>query len=261
MNRPANKPDHSLAEKEPPENQSGQRKWLKPVILLAVVVTAGLLFWRFGEFVELDYLATKESQLQDFRLQSPLLVYGIALCVYVLVTGLSLPGAAALSLLYAWYFGFIPGVILISFASTLGATIAFLTSRFLLRDTVQSKFGDRLTSFNEHLKQQGAFYLFTLRLIPLVPFFVINLVMGLTPIRVTTFWWVSQIGMLPGTCVYVYAGSRVPTLQTLADEGAGAVFTPSQLIQITIAFAMLGLFPVAAKWLLSLRNRSQAEQT
>ena len=85
--------------------------------------------------------------------------------------------------------------------------------------------------------------------------------MGLTPIRVTTFWWVSQIGMLPGTCVYVYAGSRVPTLQTLADEGAGAVFTPSQLIQITIAFAMLGLFPVAAKWLLSLRNRSQAEQT
>ena len=157
MNRPANKPDHSLAEKEPPENQSGQRKWLKPVILLAVVVTAGLLFWRFGEFVELDYLATKESQLQDFRQQAPLLVYGIALCVYVLVTGLSLPGAAALSLLYAWYFGFIPGVILISVASTLGATIAFLTSRFLLRDTIQLKCGDRLISFNEHLEQQGAF--------------------------------------------------------------------------------------------------------
>ncbi|MDF1843411.1 MAG: TVP38/TMEM64 family protein [Rubripirellula sp.] len=261
MNRPANKPDHSLPENGPGENQKGQQKWIKPITLLAVVITAVLLFWRFGEFVELDYLATKESQLQDFRQQSPLLVYGIALGVYVLVTGLSLPGAAALSLLYAWYFGFIPGVILISFASTLGATIAFLTSRFLLRDTVQSKFGDRLTSFNEHLKQQGAFYLFTLRLIPLVPFFVINLVMGLTPIRITTFWWVSQIGMLPGTCVYVYAGSRVPTLQTLADEGAGAVFTPSQLIQITIAFAMLGLFPVAAKRLLSLRNRSQAEKT
>ncbi|MDG2221823.1 MAG: TVP38/TMEM64 family protein [Rubripirellula sp.] len=260
MNQPSNMPSEPTAQTESAEERTGQSKWLKPVILLAVIVTAALLFWRFGEFAELDYLATKESQLQAFRQQSPLLVYGIALLVYVLVTGLSLPGAAALSLLYAWYFGFVPGVILISFASTLGATVAFLTSRFLLRDTVHLKFGDRLTTFNEHLEQQGAFYLFTLRLIPLVPFFVINLVMGLTPIRITTFWWVSQIGMLPGTCVYVYAGSRVPSLQTLADQGAGAVFSSSQLIQITIAFAMLGLFPITAKWLLSLRDQSHAEQ-
>lgn len=241
--RPDNHPE--------PGPQNERRSLVKPVILLSVVATAVVLFFQFGEYLQLDYLATQETQLRGFQHDHPWLVYGIAFIVYVLVTGLSLPGAAALSLVYAWYFGFASGVVLISFASTTGATVAFLTSRFLFRDSVQARFGDRLTTFNRHLENDGPFYLFTLRLIPLVPFFVINLVMGLTPIRVITFWWVSQIGMLPGTAVYVYAGSRVPSLQTLADDGAGAVFSGAQLLQITIAFALLGLFPIVTKALLS----------
>ena len=226
-------------------------RWGKPIMLLIIVATIGIVFTQFGHYLQLDYLATKEAQLRDFQSQHPVLVYGLAFLVYVAVTGMSLPGAAALTLVYGWYFGFVPTLILVSFASTAGATIAFLTSRYLLQSTVQSKFGDRLESFNHHLETDGAFYLFTLRLIPLVPFFVINLVMGLTPIKTRTFWWVSQLGMLPGTAVYCYAGSRVPNLTRLAEEGAGAVFSASQLVQITVAFGLLGAFPTITKFLLN----------
>ena len=119
--------------------------------------------------------------------------------------------------MYGWYFGLAPAVILVSFASTSGATIAFLLSRYLFRDAIQTRFRDQLAKFNQALQREGAFYLFTLRLIPAVPFFVINVVMGLTPIRTLTFWWVSQVGMLAGTIVYVYAGSTIPSLAHLAD--------------------------------------------
>ena len=239
-------------------NSPAATRWTKPVILLGLVAIAGFLLWQFGDYVRLDYLATKEGQLREFQADHPVLVFGIAFLVYVIVTGLSLPGAAALSLVYAWYFGFVPALILVSFASTAGATVAFLTSRYLLRDSVQSRFGSRLETFNQHLEEQGAFYLFTLRLIPLVPFFVINLVMGLTPLKARTYWWVSQIGMLPGTAVYVYAGSRVPNLSELAEHGAGAVFSPTQLLQITIAFALLGIFPLVAKLLIQWLSRETA---
>jgi uncharacterized membrane protein YdjX (TVP38/TMEM64 family) len=228
----------------------GGSRFAKPVLLLAVVSAIVFLFLQYGQYVQLDYLATKEAQLRSFQTEHPVLVFGIAFVVYVMVTGLSLPGAAPLTLVYGWYFGFLPAVVLISFASTAGATVAFFTSRYLLRDSVQSKFGARLKSFNEHLKEDGAFYLFTLRLIPLVPFFVINLVMGLTPLRVRTYWWVSQIGMLPGTAVYVYAGSRVPNLTELAEKGAAAVFSPGQILQLFVAFALLGIFPILIKLVL-----------
>ena len=224
----------------------------KPLILLVLAAVAGVLLSQFGHYLRLDYLATKESQMRAFQSEHPILVYGIAFAVYVVVTGMSLPGAAALTLVFGWYFGFLPTLLLVSFASTAGATIAFLTSRYLFRDAVQTRFGSRLESFNQHLDEEGPFYLFTLRLIPLVPFFVINLVMGLTPMRAKTFWWVSQLGMLPGTAVYVYAGSRVPNLAELAEKGAGAVLSPSQLFQLTFAFALLGLFPIVAKRLLGL---------
>lgn len=175
------------------------------------------------------------------------MVYGVAFLVYVVVTGLSLPGAAVLTLVYGWYFGLFRGIVLVSFASTAGATLAFLLSRFLFRDAIQKRFGQRLDSFNESLEREGPFFLFTMRLIPAVPFFVINAVMGLTPIRTTTFWWVSQLGMLAGTAVYVYAGSSVPNLQALADDGIGAVFSLSQLAQIVTAFVLLGLFPLIVR--------------
>jgi len=235
--------------KEPDENaprgNKGRKKLLVLGLLLLVVVVAST---QFRDQLSLDYLATKESQLSQFQTDHPVLVYGAAFLVYVTITGLSLPGAVIMSPLYGWYFGLWQSVVLVSFASTAGATVAFLLSRYLLRDGIDQKFGKRLQVFNQSLDKEGPFYLFTLRLIPAMPFFVINVVMGLTRIGTWTFWWVSQLGMLAGTFVYCYVGSRVPDLQTLADEGAQAVFSPRQLLQITSAFVLLGVFPLAVKF-------------
>jgi uncharacterized membrane protein YdjX (TVP38/TMEM64 family) len=231
-------------------SQASQRPWQKYALLAAIVIGASALYWRFGDALSLEALATKEVELKEYQQEHPLLVYGAAFGVYVVVTGLSLPGAAAMTLLVGWYFQFFRGVILVSFASTAGATIAFLLSRYLFRKGIQHKFGEKLKSFNAALDREGALYLFTLRLVPLVPFFVINVVMGLTRIRTWTFWWVSQLGMLAGTTVYVYAGSSVPDLKTLSEQGAKAVFSPAQLTQLTIALVLLGLFPLAVKFVM-----------
>jgi len=233
---------------DPPAGNAGFRN--KMIGLVVFVAAVALLYWKFGHYLRLDYLAQREAELKTWQVDSPLLVVGVAFLIYVTVTGSSLPGAALLTLVFGWYFDFWRGVVFVSFASTTGATIAFLLSRYFFRDAIEKRFGDRLRTFNESLEREGAFYLFTLRLIPAVPFFVINAVMGLTKIRTWTFWWVSQLGMLPGTAVYVYAGSRIPDLQTLSEKGVQAVFTPSQLTQITIAFVSLGVFPWAMKWLM-----------
>lgn len=186
-------------------------------------------------------------------------MFGAAFLVYVAVTGLSLPGATVLTLVYGWYFGLRDAFVLVSFASTTGATLAFLLCRFLFRETIQSRFGERLASFNDSLEKEGPFFLFTLRLIPAVPFFVINAVMGLTPIKTRTFWWVSQLGMLAGTVVYVYAGSSVPNLQALADKGINAVFTPGQMTQIVGAFVLLGIFPLIVRYAMKSLKRSKGK--
>lgn len=246
MSKSTIKPEPQSASQ--PSSQSKSGLWKKLTVLAIVVGVVALAYTQFGDALTLDSLAKQESQLREFQQLHPVMVFGIAFLIYVVVTGLSLPGAAVLTLLYGWYFGLAPGVILVSFASTMGATLAFLLSRFLFRDAIQRRFGDRLTKFNESLEREGPFFLFTLRLIPAVPFFVINAVMGLTPIRTRTFWWVSQLGMLAGTFVFVYAGSRVPALQTLADKGINAVFTPSQFSQIILALVLLGLFPLIARW-------------
>ncbi|MEO1616453.1 MAG: TVP38/TMEM64 family protein [Planctomycetota bacterium] len=213
----------------------------------------------FKDAWSLEALAARQSQLTAFQQDHPIAIYGLAFAVYAGVTGLSLPGAAPLTLVFAWFFGFWPAMILISFASTTGATIAFLSSRYLLRDTVRSRYGEKVGFIEKKIEQEGAYYLFTLRLIPAVPFFVINLAMGLTPIRTKTYWWVSQLGMLPGTAAYVFAGSRVPDLQTLADEGVGAVFSGTQLLQLLIAFAVLGLLPITLKYFLGSKGESTTE--
>jgi len=226
---------------EPKSKATGNRT--KLIVFALVVAVVAILYSQFSDQLTLDNLASKESALRDYQEQHPILVFGLAFLLYVTVTGLSLPGAAVLSLSYGWYFGLVPAFVLVSFASTAGATIAFLLSRYLFRDTIQNKFGVRLADFNKALEQEGAFYLFTLRLIPAVPFFVINVVMGLTPMRVWTFWWVSQLGMLAGTFVYIYAASSVPDLNTLAEQGTAGILTP----QLFAAFAALGLFPLAVK--------------
>ncbi|MEM6329858.1 MAG: TVP38/TMEM64 family protein, partial [Planctomycetota bacterium] len=218
----------------------------------------GAAYWKFGNPETLNWLAEQETSLKQYQASNFLLVFGIAFLAYVLVTGLSLPGAALMTLIMGWYFGWGPGTLLVSFASTTGATVAFLLSRYLFQDSIQQRFGDKLQAFNDALDREGAFYLFTLRLIPAVPFFVINVVMGLTKMRVSTYWWVSQLGMLAGTAVYCYAGSRIPDLRTLIDEGAGAVFTPGRLTQIAIAFTLLGAFPLVAKKAVGLLKRGAA---
>lgn len=234
---------------DPPKGGSGS-KW-KLVAFVVLAIGIAVVGFVFRETLSLQSLADRESQLRDFQSEHPVAVYAIAFLIYVGVAGLSLPGASALTLVYGWYFGFTDTLVLVSFASTMGATVAFLSSRYLLRDAVLSKYGDSISTFENRLAEEGAFYLFTLRLIPAVPFFVINLVMGLTPIRVKTFWWVSQLGMLPGTAVFVYAGSRVPNLGVLAEEGVGAVFSWIQIAQIFFAFALLGIFPLAVRFALS----------
>ncbi len=219
----------------------GSRARLGVLLAVAAVAVAGYL--RFGDALSLAAIAEQEAALRAFQQDHPWLVYGAAFLVYVAVTGLSLPGAAVLTLVFGWYFDFLRAVVLVSFASTTGASLAFVLSRYVFRDAVQSRFGGRLRAFNEALARDGALYLFTLRLVPAVPFFVINLVMGLTPLRLGAFWWVSQVGMLPGTAVYVYAGAAVPDLQVLSERGLGGIVSP----QVLAAFVLLGVFPLLVK--------------
>lgn len=230
-------------------------------VLVLFLSALGFCLWQFGDQLSLSKLAARETAFRHYQTEFPILVYLAAFFLYVAVAGLSLPGAAAMTLLIAWLFGFWRGLILVSFGSTSGATVAFLLSRYLLRQSVTARFGTKLQAFNEALRREGAFYLFTLRLIPAVPFFVINAVMGLTPIRVKTFFWVSQIGMLPGTAVYVYAGASVPGLQVLADNGINAIFTPGQMTQIVAAFVMLGLFPLVVRGLMRHPERSKVSDS
>ena len=222
------------------------RTWKKLTVVGLLGTAFVLIYWRFGDLLSLDYLAAREEVLRSYQQQHPWIAYVVAFAIYVLVTGLSIPGAVVLTLLYAWFFGFVPAVILVSFASTLGATVAFLVSRYLLRDVVQKKFGSRLRQFNDALQREGPFYLFALRLIPAVPFFAINIVMGLTMLKTSTFWWVSQIGMLAGTIVYVYAGASVPTLAELSERGTSSILT----VRVVAAFLAIGIFPLMVRFLL-----------
>jgi uncharacterized membrane protein YdjX (TVP38/TMEM64 family) len=219
------------------------------------VFAAIIVYFYFGDYLRVEYLAAREAELRTLRNTRPVLVFVAAFLIYVTVTGLSIPGATALSLVCGWIFGFLPGMVLVSFASTTGATIAFLLSRFLFRAAVERRFGNRLQSFMTALNREGPVFLLTLRLIPQVPFFIVNAVMGLTPMATHTFWWISQLGMLPGTAVYLYAGSRLPSLQNLADRGPRAILTP----QLAVAFGLLGIVPLLVRgtvwWIRMMRDK------
>lgn len=206
----------------------------KTLLLLAIVVA-------IATFYSLDaqqYLT--RAFFQTLYAENPLMTAGMFFLIYVAVTGLSLPGAAIMTLIGGAIFGLGTGLLIISFASTIGATLAFIFSRTLLRDWVQKRFTDYMETINKGVKKDGAFYLATLRLIPAVPFFVINLVMGLTPIRVWTFYWVSQIGMLPGTVVYVNAGAQLGQVEDISVQG---ILTP----ELIGSFVLLALFPWFAR--------------
>lgn len=234
-----------------PTKSTDRPRWLRLVLgLVLAIVVCGIVIAAFrlsgiGPMV-VDFLLTQLARLQQAQAEHPAAVYAGAFLLYVAVTGLSLPGAAVMSLAYGWMFGFWRALLLVSFSSTAGATVAFLLSRYLLQDFVQRRFGDKLAGFNQAFHRDGAFYLFTLRLIPAVPFFVVNAGMGLTPIRVRTYWWVSQLGMLPGTVVYVYAGTTLPGLEELKNPSVTRILSP----QLLIAFTLLGLFPLVIKKLM-----------
>lgn len=209
------------------------------VVVAVVVALVGAFFvLDAGEFFSLAHLKSHQARMYAYRAEHPL---GTALgffAVYVGVTGLSLPGAAVMSLAAGAIFGLLGGTLLVSFAATAGATVAFLLARFLFRDMVQRRFGDSLRTVNDGIARDGAFYLFTLRLVPVFPYFVINLVMALTPIRTWTFAWVSQVGMLAATIVFVNAGTQVARLDSVTG-----ILSPG----LVVSFTLLGLFPLIAK--------------
>ncbi len=211
----------------------------KILVLLAIVATVGAFFaLGWNRYFSLEFLKESQARFAELRATQPLTLAAAYFVTYVAVTALSLPGATIVTLAGGALFGLGWGLLLVSFASSIGATLAFLTARFLLRDSVQSRFGQRLAEINRGIDKDGAFYLFTLRLIPVVPFFVINLLMGLTKMKARTFYWVSQLGMLAGTAVYVNAGTQLGQLNSLQG-----ILSPALLG----SFVLLGLFPLMAR--------------
>jgi len=212
------------------------KKGLLFAILAALI--ASYFVFDLGQYFSLGYIKEQQSAFDALYQGNPALILGGFFLLYVIVTALSLPGAAIMTLAAGALFGFWIALALVSFASSAGATLAFLASRFLFHDAVQNRFGERLKKLNEGVKKEGEFYLFTLRLVPVVPFFIINLVMGLTPLKARTFYWVSQVGMLAGTAVYVNAGTQLGQIDSL--KGLLSV-------ELIGAFVLLGIFPWIAK--------------
>jgi uncharacterized membrane protein YdjX (TVP38/TMEM64 family) len=217
----------------------------KKIIILAAVAAliAAFVILDLGRYLSLSYIKESQERFAALYAGNKALVIGGYMAVYILVTSLSLPGAAVMTLLGGAMFGLLAGTIVVSFASTIGATAACLVARFVLRDWVQGRFEKRLRTVNEGIAREGAFYLFTLRLIPVFPFWVINLVMGLTKMPLLTFYWVSQLGMLPGTVVYVNAGRELAKI-----ESPSGILSPG----LIFSFVLLGLFPITAKKLMGL---------
>jgi uncharacterized membrane protein YdjX (TVP38/TMEM64 family) len=218
------------------------------VLILLGAIAAYFLF-DLGQYLSLENFKAQQAEIVAAKDANPVLYVAGFFLLYVAVTGLSIPGAAIMSLVAGALFGLVLGTVIVSFASSIGATLAFLSSRYLLRDWVQGKFGERLRAIDDGLAKDGAFYLFTLRLIPVFPFFVINLLMGLTRIRTWTFFWVSQLGMLAATVVFVNAGTQISQL-----ESTSGLLSPT----LIASFVALALFPWAAKGLIGYVNRRRA---
>ena len=215
-------------------------KWLLRLLVAALIIAAIVSFFAFdlGHYLNLHTLKAQQQSLQAWRGQHPWLLAGAFFVGYVAIAAASLPGAALATIAAGAIFGLVEGTVLASFASSIGATLAFLASRFLFRDAVKGRFGKRLATIDKGLKRDGAFYLFTLRLVPALPFFVINLVMGVSALPVRTFYWVSQVGMLAGTLVYVNAGTQLAQL-----DSASGIFSPV----LIGSFVLLGIFPWIAR--------------
>ena len=213
---------------------------LRQIVLLLLLALAigAFVALDLGRYLSFDQLKASQASFAQLHAEQPFTVAAVYFLIYVLATALSIPGAVVITLAGGAIFGLWQGLLIVSFASTLGATLAFLVSRFLLRDWVEARFGQRLADINAGVNREGGFYLFTLRLIPVVPFFLLNLLMGLTRMKVWTYYWVSQIGMLAGTAVYVNAGTQLAQLDSLQG-----ILSPALLG----SFVLLGIFPLIAR--------------
>ncbi|WP_290925263.1 TVP38/TMEM64 family protein [Halodesulfovibrio sp.] len=217
-----------------------QIKRLCIVTAIALMLTA-VWYFNLTDYLTLEYIKMKQDAFRMLYAENRFLVVGSFVILYILVTALSIPGAAIMTLAAGGLFGFWTSLIAVSFASTIGATLACFASRYILKDWVQSTFGSKIKKIDDGIKKEGAFYLFTLRLVPIFPFFAVNLVMGITSLPLRTYFWVSQLGMLPGTAVFVNAGKQLATINDVSD-----VLHPVHII----SFALLGIFPLLAKYLL-----------
>ncbi len=224
------------------------KKLIVGLTLLLIII---LLVVNFSQYLTLENAKAQQEALNAYIKQEFLFAATLYFFAYIIITAFSIPGAAVVTLLGAALFGFWISLVLVSFASTIGATLAFLSSRYLLRDWVQTKFSKKLSAINNGVQKEGAYYLFSLRLIPVFPFFLINLLMGLTPMSAGRFYLISQIGMLPGTAVYLNAGTQLATINALSD-----IVSPVVLA----SFALLGLFPIIAKKVMSKVKPHQAPQ-
>lgn len=228
------------------------KKMFKKIVILVAILVLMLAFklLNLGQYLNLSYLKESQEVFAAFYNDHTFLTIFSYMLIYITATALSLPGATILTLAGGALFGLVTGTIIISFSSSIGATLACTVSRHLLQDWVQTKFEDKLQKINEGMEKEGGFYLFTLRLVPVFPFFIINLVMGLTKIRLKTFYWVSQIGMLPATIVYVNAGKELGKIDSLSG-----ILSPG----LVISFVLLGIFPIAAKKILGEIRKTRSE--
>lgn len=228
------------------------KKTLLRFLMALFLLVAAIAAWKLHltDYLSLEFIRTQQAAIASYYNEHPFVTVGLFFTAYVAVAALSLPGAAVMTLLGGALFGFWQGLISVSFASTIGATLAFLLSRFLLKDWIQGRYQKQLATLNEGFMKEGAFYLFALRLIPVFPFFLVNILTGVMPIKTRHFYGASQLGMLPGTAVYVYAGTELGKIQSLSD-----IASPSLLA----AFVILGLFPLIAKKIVAaLRSRRKA---
>jgi len=229
------------------------KKYLNKIIILALIVlaVAGYKIFNLGDYLSLSYIKESQHNFEALYADHAVAVIGVYMLIYILVTALSLPGAAVMTLAGGALFGLLRGTVIVSFASTIGATLACFVSRSILRDWVQGKFGDKLKTVNNGIEREGAFYLFTLRLIPVFPFWLINLLLGLTTMPLRTFYWISQVGMLPATLVFVNAGKELAKIDSLSG-----ILSPG----LIISFVMLGLLPLVTKKAMALHKLRKRRQ-
>ena len=219
------------------------------VIVIGLLI-AGFFFFDLQHYVTLENLKLQQQRFQALNEQNPFSTKALFFLAYVAVAALSLPGAAIMTLAAGAFFGVVSGSIIVSFASTIGATLAMLAARYLFRDSLQNKYEARLKTINDGIRDEGGFYLFTIRLIPVIPFFVVNLVMGLTKLKTSVFALVSQLGMLPATVIYVNAGHQIAGIDSVKDILS---------FPIIVSLAVLGIFPLLAKKLISIYRSANAQ--